>query len=224
MNSLFPATGRNAKWDFVLWPLFFLMAARICSAAESGIALTNGNFSATVNPITLEVTFQKPGIEPVLISAAQTNLGSIGDLETTPTNVSWSLTDRDICVNVELQSDGLSVHLQAENPGEITFPILPGSDPVKGWILPMFEGVYAPCADAQWTTFLTNSGDLNTTADLTLPLLGLDCGDYTLNCIITNAFNNQLRFVPTPDGRLRAAVTHQFTRNHPVKECGFFFQ
>jgi len=48
--------------------------------------------------------------------------------------------------------------------------------------------------------------------------LGLDYGRWTLTCILTNPFNNQLEFRRSPDQALVARLTHQFTRNHPVKE------
>ncbi len=88
----------------------------------------------------------------------------------------------------------------------------------------MFEGVYAPCGDARWASFLTNRGELNTTADLTMPFLGLDCGGFTLTCILTNPFNNQLEFCLPPGRGMEARLTHQFTRNHRVKEYGVVFE
>ena len=109
-------------------------------------------------------------------------------------------------------------------PGEFTFPVIPETASAKGWILPFFEGVYAPCGDAKWVSFLTNRGELNTTADLTMPFLGLDYGRATLTCILTNPFNNRLEFRRAPDKALQARLTHQFTRNHPVKEYGVIFE
>ncbi|MCX6377485.1 MAG: hypothetical protein NTU88_15865, partial [Armatimonadetes bacterium] len=49
---------------------------------------------------------------------------------------------------------------------------------------------------------------------------GLDCGDYTLTCIVTNPCNNRIVFGKT-DGRLEARFTHEFTPNNAVKEYGF---
>ena len=125
---------------------------------------------------------------------------------------------------LELEGSRLLAHVLAAEPGEFTFPVIPETASAKGWILPFFEGVYAPCGDARWASFLTNRGELNTTADLTMPFLGLDYGRATLTCILTNPFNNQLEFRRAPDKALQARLTHQFTRNHPVKEYGVVFE
>ena len=42
--------------------------------------------------------------------------------------------------------------------------------------------------------------------------------------IFTNAFNNRLEFQPSPGKTLQARFTHQFTRNHAVKEYGVIIQ
>jgi hypothetical protein len=57
-----------------------------------------------------------------------------------------------------------------------------------------------------------------------MPFLGLDYGRATLTCILTNPFNNRLEFLHSPGTTLQARLTHQFTRNHPVKEYGVIFE
>jgi hypothetical protein len=60
---------------------------------------------------------------------------------------------------------------------------------------------------------------MGTTDGLSMPFWGLDYGDHTVTYLLTNPFNNTLAFRDA-SGKLIARFTHQFTRNHPVKEYG----
>jgi hypothetical protein len=209
-----------AKFAAILAALFF--SPRL-NAAEL-ISIHNDGCSASIDPATLEAHLKSGNRPAVLVSLGQANLGRVADLEKAPTRARWSLPARKVSITFELSQRSLRAHILAEQPGEFTFPIIPATAPAKGWILPLFEGVYAPCGDAKWETFLTGRGKMNTTSDLTMPFLGLDCGGFTLTCILTNPFNNELEFGRGQDGGLRARLTHQFTRNHPIKEYGLIFQ
>jgi hypothetical protein len=227
-----PSPRGCARWRGRLWPgfaagaivpaLLFLASGRPTAGAE--ISLQNDSCAVTLEPATLAVTLRRGGLPAILASAPQTNLGSVAGLERSATRARWSLPERKVSVTFELEGSRLLAHVLAGEPGEFTFPVIPETASAKGWILPFFEGVYAPCGDARWVSYLTNCGELNTTADLTLPLLGLDYGSWTLTCILTNPFNNQLEFRRAPDKALRARLTHRFTRNHPVKEYGVVFE
>ena len=188
------------------------------------VSIRNSLCTVVFDPATLAMTLQSGDRTAIPVSAAQTNLGSVAGLERSAARAQWSLPDRKVSVTLELAGSRLLAHILAEEPGQFTFPIIPATAAAKGWILPLFEGVYAPCGDARWMSFLTNRGELDTTADLTMPFLGLDYGRATLTCILTNPFNNQLEFRCAPDQGLQARLTHQFTRNHPVKECGMVFE
>ncbi len=215
----------KSKWLILAAVLFFLFSSLNSFAQnDSAIILTNDLCRVSVNPASFEVKLQPRDKAPIPLSAAQTGLGRISKLEKSATGAAWEYSNEKVRVSVRLEGSGLFVHLLAERTGNFTFPILPETDSAKGWILPLFEGVYAPRGDSHWTSFLTNQGDMNTTADLTMPFLGLDYGDFTVTCVLTNPFNNQLQFQLLPEGHLQARVTHQFTRNHPVKEYGLFFQ
>src|ERR1035441_5861537 len=203
-------------------PLWLLFSGRLFAGTE--FSIQNSVCAVSYDPATLAVKLRSGDHPAILVSAAQSNLGSVAVLERSATRARWSLSDRKVAVTLELEGSRLLAHIVAEEPGEFTFPIIPGTASAKGWILPFFEGVYAPCGDAKWVSFLTNRGVLNTTADLTMPFLGLAYGQATLTCILTNAFNNQLEFRRAPDQGLEARLTHQFTRNHPVKEYGVVFE
>src|ERR1035437_9049062 len=203
-------------------PLWLLFPARMYAGTE--FSIQNNVCMVAFDPGTLALKLRSGDYPALLVSAAQTNLGSVAGLERGDTRARWSLPDRKVAVALELEGSRLLAHILAEEPGEFTFPIIPETASAKGWILPFFEGVYAPCGDAKWVSFLTNRGELNTTADLTMPFLGLDYGQATLTCILTNPFNNQFEFRRSPQGGLQARLTHQFTRNHPVKEFGVVFE
>jgi len=210
-----------------------LLAARGAFAGGL-ICLQSNSCQARVDPSRLEVALRNGSQPEMIVSAAQTNLGRVADLrfdrELNPGTASWTLPGRKVTLTFTVTENRLAVHVRATEPGEFTFPVIPAGGPAKAWILPLFEGVYAPCGDTNWETFLTTHGALNTTADLVLPFVGLECRAaaparaWTLTCILTNPFNNQLQFVRAPDSTLAARLTHQFTRNHPVKEYAVVFE
>ncbi len=214
------------RWCYAanaLWLLLWLLGPSELSAADK-VWIRNSSCATGVAPSTLEVVLRDGNQPEVLVSVAQTNLGRVADLEQHAARVRWTLPDRKVTISLQLQGTRLHAHVLSAAPGEFTFPILPAAAPAKGWILPLFEGVYAPSGDARWESFLTNRGALNTTADLTMPFLGLDYGHRTLTCILTNPFNNQLEFRRAPGQALHARLTHRFTRNHLVKEYGVVFE
>ena len=208
---------------FVAVMLAAFAAFSASGQASAVVTLRNEHCAVTMMRGTLEIKLQERGKKEVTLSEAQTGLGPVMNLKTSDASAEWEFANAKLRVNAKLAEDGLVVHLLSEKTGEITFPVIAEGEATKGWILPMFEGVYVPRGDAKWATFLPKQGEMSTTAELTMPFLGMDCGDFTMTCIISNAFNNTLLFEETWDKHLQAGVTHQFTRNHPVKECGFLF-
>jgi hypothetical protein len=208
---------------FLATILAALAAFNVFSQAEAPVTLRNGRYVVTLAPGSLELKIQEGNKKPLTLSAAQTGFGPIANLKTGSAEAEWDFVELKVRADVKLTDDGLAVHFLSEKTGEITFPIIAEGDATRGWILPMFEGVYVPREDEKWAAFLIKQEGMSTTAELTMPFVGMDCGDCTMTCIITNAFNNTLRFEKSPTKNLQARVTHQFTRNHPVKECGFMF-
>jgi hypothetical protein len=219
----------NARRFSVLPARLFVVILAVCAVfnafaqGSEPVTLQNERYVVTIAPASLEVTFQERGKKQVTLSAAQTGLAQAADLKASGTTVSWDFPDLKLRVNMALGDEGLAVHFLSEKTGDITFPIIREGDATKGWILPMFEGVYAPRGDEKWASFLTKQEGMSTTAELTMPFIGMDYGDFTMTCLLTNAFNNTLQFEKLPDRDLQARLTHQFTRNHPVKECGYLF-
>ncbi len=224
--------SRLAGWPWPLWgrgaagavALALLSLAPDRLTAGGAVSIQNSAGLVTFDPATLEVNMRSGNQAPILVSAAQAGLGNVSGLGKSAIRAQWSLPERKVSITLKLDGRRLLAHILAEEPGEFTFPVIPQTASAKGWILPFFEGAYAPCDDSRWESFLTNRGELNTTADLSMPFLGLDYGHATLTCILTNPFNNRLEFRRSPQGRLQARLTHQFTRNHPVKEFGVVFE
>src|ERR1035441_3268676 len=215
-----------SKWGYatgaIVLSLWLLFSGKLNAATE--ISIQNSACAVAFDPATLAMQLRSGAQPAILVSAVQTNLGGVAGLERSATRARWSLPERKVCVTLELDGSRLLAHVLAEEPGKFTFPVIPETASAKGWILPFFEGVYASCGDAKWMSFLTNRGEMDTTADLTMPFLGMDYGRATLTCVLTNPFNNQLEFRRAPDQSLEARLTHQFTRNHPVKEYGVLFE
>ncbi len=188
------------------------------------ITLQTDQCAVLLDAASLELTMKATNRPPVLLSLAQTNLGPVAVLETNQSTTRISFPTQNVSLTFTLDGDRLSAHVLASEAGEFSFPVLSQTASTKGWILPYFEGVYTPAGDEKWAAFLLKYGPMNTTADLSLPFIGLDYGAFTLTCIFTNPFNNELTFSRGPENRLNARLTHQFTRNHPVKEYGVIFQ
>src|ERR1017187_4055317 len=215
-----------SKWGHATGAIVLFLSVLFPERLNAGteISIHNSICMVVFDPATLAVQLRSGAQPAILVSAAQTNLGGVARLERSATKARWRLPERKVCVTLELGGTRLLAHVLADEPGKFTFPVIPETASAKGWILPFFEGVYATRGDARWVSFLTNRGEMDTTADLTMPFLGLDYGRATLTCILTNPFNNQLEFRRAPDQSLEARLTHQFTRNHPVKEYGVIFE
>ena len=141
------------------------------------------------------------------------------DLQRSEARASWKLRDRGLQVTLQLAGDALGVDFVADEIGVLAWPSVAPGAAIRGWIVPLFEGLYVPADDRRWVSFLAKDGPLDTTADLILPFWGLDFGGFTTTCIVVNPFNNRLKFEDA-SGRLGMRLAHEFTRNHSVKQFG----
>jgi hypothetical protein len=197
-----------------------LIALVLFPAKAASLTLRQGAYSVEADPASLLVKMRDKDGKFAIVSASQEKLGPVAGLAASPAQASWHYPDRKISVALALNNGELRVGVRADESGDFTFPVIDNPE-AQGWILPMFEGVYVPAADAKWQKFLAKQGPLNTTADFTMPFIGLDCRKFTLTYIFTNPFNNSVEFHSSNTARLEAGFTHQFTRNHVVKEHGF---
>jgi hypothetical protein len=188
--------------------ILILLVRGSCLDVSAVLSLENGICSVTFDPASLRVELKDGHHPAVTVSIAQTNLGSVVGLKAGTTNASWTLPEKHVAMALCLNGRVLQAHVQADQSEDFTFPIISPANSAKAWILPMFEGVYVPCGDAKWASFLTNYGPMNTTADLTMPFVGLDGGGFTLTYIFDNPFNNHLEFHQSANHPFEARFTH----------------
>ena len=197
-----------------------LLWCSLCQPAIAGeVVLRNPAMTVTVDPSTLGLRVTPTGKTEITVSAPSPKTGQVSNLQQSESRASWRLNDPGLAITLDLEADGLQVRFVSDGVGELSWPIFSPGAAARAWMLPLFEGVYVPAEDARWLSFLTQSEALNTTADFILPFWGLDYGDFTLTCLLLNPFNNQAKF-ESAAGRMRLRLTHQFTRNHPVKQFG----
>ena len=196
----------------------FLLTAIGVSAAPATVRLGNGVWTVDIATRSLAVKASPVGSETAVpISSAQPGFGDGTDFSQDGDTVSWRITDPSLTVRFELIDASLSVEfVQNEQTSDIlrlTWPVIEDSQSLRGYILPFFEGSYVPKDDVTWQDFLSERGPINTTAGLSMPFWGLDLTDLTLTYILTNPFNNQIRFNKTAASALGMEVSHAFTPN-----------
>ena len=206
---------------YVLTAAFGIMLLSPSAFAGEGkeMVLKSDEWTVSIYPTSLQVVARLKGKDQIEISVPQENLGSIENLKQAGNEVNWELPKEALAISFRLDGETLSVHFRSKVTGSFTWPVISSDPAIRGYILPLFEGSYVPSDDARWLTFLVHRSPINTTEGLSMPFWGLDCGDYTLTCILTNQFNNDLAF-ENHQGRLETRFTHQFTRNWDEKEYG----
>ena len=190
---------------------------------DGQVVLKSDEWTVSVHPQSLRLMIQPEGEGWIQISAPQEDPGSVENVKQSESEVSWELPEEKLAVSFQLSGKTLSVHFRSQVAGAFTWPIINDDPSIRGYILPLFEGSYVPSDDARWLTFLVHRSPINTTEGLSMPFWGLDCGDYTLTCILTNQFGNNLAFEDR-QGRLATRFTHDFKRNWEEKEYGLLIR
>lgn len=198
----------------------FLMHAIGFSAAPEIVRLSNEKWTVEIAPQSFEVLARPKGKPTVPISKGQTGLGSVTTLVQHENRASWELPEASLTVNVELIDASLSVEFASATAGNLTWPIIPDTPALHGYMLPFFEGSYVPKDDRLWQDFLSRQGPINTTAGLAMPFWGMDFGEWTLTYILTNPFNNRLSFRVTTESGLGMQLSHAFMPNWERKVYG----
>lgn len=201
---------------------FYLALCLLSSSAWSqGAAVLNNHlWTVSIQPKTLQIIVQPKGRAAFRLSSAQTDLGAPHNLKHDAAQAHWEIPSRSVAISMRLAGNDLRVSIRSTRDGEFTWPIIREAKPLKALVWPRWEGCYIPLDDPKWIVHLVKYGEWNTLEGITMPFWGLDCGDYSLTCIITNPCNNRIVFSKT-DGRLEARFTHEFTPNNAVKEYGF---
>lgn len=202
--------------------VLILSMVMLCSVVlgDQPVTLRNDRWTVSVQPTTLAVTVQPKGRAAFQLSAVQPGLGAVRGLAHQGSHLQWQVPAESVTVSMDLVGSDLRVNIRSTKDGQFTWPVIQYGRPAKALIWPRWEGCYIPLDDAKWTDYLVNYGEWNTLEGITMPFWGLDCGDYSLTCIVTNSCNNKIIF-SKPDGRLQSGFTHEFTPNNAVKEYGF---
>ena len=195
-----------------------LLSAISVGAAPETICLSNAAWTVDIVPQSLAVeTYPADSEVSVPISSGQTGLGDITEFSQEDNTVSWRLSEHFLTVRFELIDDSLSVEFtqdkRTNDALSLTWPVIEDFEALCAYILPLFEGSYIPKDDVAWQDFLSERGPINTTAGLSMPFWGLDLGERTLTYILTNPFNNRIRFNKTLTSGLGMQVSHTFTPN-----------
>ena len=198
----------------------FLLVLSLGVAQSAPVELSNSKWTVTIEPTTLQVTAQPVGASPYKISNGQASLGNVINLQTQTNEVQWDFKGKGISVSMKLEGGQLSANIKVKDLVVFSWPRLRMDEPVKGLIWPHWEGSYIPMNDRRWVDRLLAWGSVDTLEGLGLPFWGLDCGDYSLTYIITNRYNNAIRFSKKED-RLLVEFNHDFPPNHAPREYGF---
>lgn len=170
----------------------------ICPKVIAQTIITSDQWSVTIDQATLEVTAQPEGGKPLVLSAAQ--------------------SETDVKLTADLVGSRLTMRFVSDKPGEVTWPVVPDQKQVRAYVLPMYEGVYAPTDDADWMDHLVGHSPMDTTASLSMPFIGLNYGDRTVTYIFENMFDNAVTFSKGESGGAEVKVTHTFKPNWDVWE------
>ena len=203
----------------------FLLASIGMSITPEKIRLSNNIWDIEIVPQSLAVNAYSVDAKTIVpISSGQAGFGTVTDFSHEGNVFRWKLPERSLTVRTELVGDSLTFEFIQDAPTDdtqsLTWPIIRDTEPIHGYVFPFFEGSYVPKDDKMWQDFLSERGPINTTAGLSMPFWGLDLGDRTLTYILTNPFNNKIRFHKTATSTLGMQVSHTFTPNWKEKRYG----
>jgi hypothetical protein len=190
-------------------------ARGISGTGTEPVRLVNELWAIQVEPRTFKLTVQPAGQAAVAVSRG-TPSHVIDKFARTETGLAWTW-DGWLDVACNLAGPDFSIAVTATRAGRLSLIDQPADAFGRGMMLPLGEGYYVPARDATWRNFLLeHKSELDTTQDLSLPLWGLDHGDFTLHWLLTNPFNNLLRF-RDDEGGLGVMLDHSFTTLAPDK-------
>ncbi|EJL83515.1 Protein of unknown function (DUF3111) [Herbaspirillum sp. CF444] len=187
-------------------PLFFLFITPLVQA----LTLSNEIWRIDIDPQTLAVDARLPSGKILPLSAAG-QARSVAWLEQADSDTSgqWQWNG-DTKVSAQLNDGTLVLRFSRSAPGQLQWPTLPSG--AQTLLLPIHEGYAVPAQHPEWRQALTKEySGINTTEDLSLPVVGFDYGGYVISLLFANPFNNTLDFFPDAKG-IGMTATHQFTR------------
>lgn len=185
---------------------YFLVLLLLLPATQShALTLTNPAWRVEIDPATLAVTATQADGTTTRISSAG-GAGTVSALKQTAATGRWRWGDA-TQVRAELVGDTLQIHFNRTTEGSVHWPRLPAGP--HALLLPLHEGYYLPADDTVWRDELLDAyGEINTTEDLTLPVIGLAWPDRVLSILFATPFNNTVHFSADGPGVAIAAEHH----------------
>ncbi len=196
-----------------------LAGLSLSPAVLAEVLLENQLWRVQVDPATLAVRVEAAGAAPVQASAGVLR-HKVSDMVRRGNRIDWQWDDGRWLLSVDLNQRDLTFSITANSPSQIEFIHQPASAMGQALIWPLAEGRYVPRGDRVWQKFLLAQGALDTTQDLSLPLWGMEYEKFSLHWLLTNPYNNQLRFKANGDA-LGLSARHRFTSLEPAKPLTF---
>lgn len=187
----------------------------ICCFFMSPLALAytvleNPLWRVEIDPATLALRVTPAGEASVQASSGVPE-HTVSNVQGDAEQASWQWDNGAYNLKARLQQRDLTLTITARAASELALLNQPAEAIGQGLIWPLAEGHYVPAGNAVWNAFLLGQGDINTTQDLSLPLWGVDHGAFTLSWLLTNPYNNRLRW--QADQAL--SLAHEFTALDP---------
>ncbi|MCF5721217.1 glycoside hydrolase [Pseudomonas syringae] len=195
------------KWQH---HILLICTALLSPLAAAATVLENPLWRVELDPATLAIRVTPSGQSPVRASSGVAPR-AVSQLAQSAQQADWQWDEGAFGVSATLDQRDLLLTIRARAPGEVLILQQPARALGQGLMWPLAEGHYVPTGNTLWERFLQEQGDLNTTQDLSLPLWGMDHGSFTLNWLLTNPYNNRLRW---QQGQA-LSVAHQFTALDP---------
>ena len=186
------------------------------AAASQALWLENELWGVSIDMHLLHISVVPAGRRPVTVSRGGGE-HEISDLIVSKTSASWR-RDENYLIACTLDGPDLRIRISATGPGTLALLDQPAAAMGKGLLLPISEGYYLAASDTTWRAALDGE-ERSTNEDMSLPLWGMDHGEFTLHWLLHNPYNNALHFKAEGDG-LALKLDHEFTRLAPEEWIG----
>ncbi|MGL4777810.1 MAG: glycoside hydrolase, partial [Aeromonas veronii] len=202
--TLLPVLTSRIRPLLLLAPLFSLPA--------KALTLANDQWRVELDPATLAAEAVLPSGQHLAISSPGPRQ-PVSALQQEGERASWQTrADGEVRALARLEGNRLILTLSRASAGELVWPRVPAG--AQALMLPIHEGFRIPATHTAWRKALAQEQEyqwINTTDNLTLPVVGLDHGDQQLAILFANPFNNRLTFAPKQDG-IALTATHSVNR------------
>ena len=196
-----------------------VQAGRAIGEDKSKLSIHDQVWTIDIDPATLAAEGRFPNGLLSPISAAVPQLGEVRNVTANANTASWDLPLSGVHVEASVKNGRFSLEIVSGKAQTFTWPVLPASADMRAVILPHAEGFYIPVHERRWQDFLVRQSPINTMAEMSMPIWGVDYGDRTLTYIMTNPMDDFLKFEQKGDG-LELRLTHSFQENYKVKRYG----